>query len=86
MEYSIDLKNVASTYDLHEAIKETLDLPSYYGENLDALYDVLEEMSSDVTINFVNCADAYDSIEKYMEALEEMCQELDNDIEINFYK
>ena len=84
MEYSIDLKNVASVYDLHEAIKESLDLPSYYGENLDALYDVLEDMPSGTVIHFVNCADAYDSIEKYMESLEEMCQEIENDMEILF--
>ena len=30
-----------SEYDLHIEIKEKLELPIYYGENLDALWDCL---------------------------------------------
>ena len=34
----------------HEYIKEKLDLPEYYGENLDALFDCLSEISNKTII------------------------------------
>ena len=34
----------------HEYIKEKLDFPDYYGENLDALYDCLCELSNKIII------------------------------------
>ena len=34
----------------HEYIKEKLDFPDYYGENLDALYDCLTEMDKKTII------------------------------------
>ena len=34
----------------HEYIKEKLDLPEYYGENLDALFDCLTEISNKTII------------------------------------
>ena len=34
----------------HEYIKEKLDFPDYYGENLDALYDCLTEIDDKIII------------------------------------
>ena len=34
----------------HEYIREKLDFPDYYGENLDALYDCLTELSNKIII------------------------------------
>ena len=34
----------------HEYIKEKLDFPDYYGENLDALFDCLTEMDNKIII------------------------------------
>ena len=41
MEYIIDLKNAKTLWTLHEAIKEGLGLPDYYGMNMDALWDCI---------------------------------------------
>ena len=38
---------------LHSYIASVLDFPKYYGGNLDALYEVLTDMTNDICINIV---------------------------------
>ena len=38
----------------HEYLKDKLDFPEYYGKNLDALFDCLEEMEEDTIIEIQN--------------------------------
>lgn len=40
---SISPENVRSKEELHTLLAEKLSFPSYYGRNLDALYDMLTE-------------------------------------------
>ena len=49
-ELIINSANIRSVEDFHKYIKESLDLPSYYGENLDALWDVLSSYSDKLRI------------------------------------
>jgi ribonuclease inhibitor len=39
--FFLDTTKVSTTDELHEALKRQLGLPSYYGKNLDALWDCL---------------------------------------------
>ncbi len=41
MRYEVNLTGVQTAREMHEAIRAGLDLPEYYGMNLDALWDVL---------------------------------------------
>lgn len=41
MEIIIDGERIKTTDDFHLEIKEKLEFPDYYGENLDALWDCL---------------------------------------------
>lgn len=43
-EYKLDFEGITSKEELHDYLKEQLNLPDYYGRNLDALYDCLMEM------------------------------------------
>ncbi len=43
-------------FEAHKYLREALNFPEYYGENLDALHDCLTELD-DVLVQFVN-ADA----------------------------
>ena len=47
---TLDLRKAYDRETLHEAIAEALDFPPYYGANLDALYDLLSEVSTDTCI------------------------------------
>ena len=52
-EYRVDLTNTTDNDSLHNALKEGLSLPDYYGKNLDALYDVLTEIGEPTAITFI---------------------------------
>lgn len=47
---NLSLDNMHSPQELHAYLEEVLELPDYYGDNLDALYDVLTETSEPMTI------------------------------------
>ena len=42
--YAIDFSNVKHYSQIHPIIKSSLDLPDYYGQTLDALWDCLTDM------------------------------------------
>jgi len=59
--YTVDFKDVHYYLEIHKALKEGLDFPKYYGENLDALWDCLTEtVGNNVTIILKN----YQDVEK----------------------
>ncbi len=57
-DYVIDLTGVTSREELHDRIEEALPLPGYYGRNLDALYDALQEISGTVIVEGILSEDA----------------------------
>ncbi|SEW06513.1 ribonuclease inhibitor [Ruminococcaceae bacterium KH2T8] len=65
----IDISELETPADLHEIIKLKLDLPEYYGRNLDALHDVLTSISS---LHLILCGsnDTYNSIKDYLPRLQ----------------
>lgn len=46
----IDCTQIKTKEDLHRIFRETLSFPEYYGNNLDALYDYLTEISGKVRL------------------------------------
>lgn len=50
--YMLDASKFTDKKNSHEYLKEALNLPDYYGKNLDALHDCLAE--KDVRIVIVN--------------------------------
>lgn len=53
MKIVLDASKMTDKMTAHAYLKEALDLPEYYGNNLDALHDCLEEMK-DVEIIIEN--------------------------------
>ena len=62
-EFVVDLAGVRDAEAMHDALAARLPLPSYYGRNLDALYDVLTEFGCDWRIVFRNAGPAADGLQ-----------------------
>lgn len=54
MKLELDGHNITSLQQLHREIAQQLELPDYYGENLDALWDVLTEWSEPLEVTVQN--------------------------------
>ena len=50
----IDGEKITTQKKLHTQFKKSLDLPDWYGENLDALYDVLTWTNDEIGVIAVN--------------------------------
>ena len=47
----LDFEWAETREDVHTLLKKELELPDYYGRNLDALYDCLTDLQEDTVIN-----------------------------------
>ena len=55
MEVYIDFLEIGDYEDFYTQLKEKLSLPEYFGDNLDALYDVITgDLEMPLHIEFVN--------------------------------
>ena len=71
MTYVLDASKMTDKATSHAYLKEVLGLPEYYGNNLDALHDCLEEMT-DVEIiveNEENAGNYYRYVKRVMTEL-----------------
>ena len=71
MEYKfIDLSGVSSREELFDRIEDGLDLPVYFGKNLDALHDMLSH--SDIVLELCGIDELKKKLGGYADALCEM--------------
>ena len=83
--YEIDIRDIQSKQEFHERLKAVIPLPDYYGNNLDALYDVLTESAEDMDICFIwdeSRDDIPEEVGKLIKGLkhmsEDVCEECPN--------
>ena len=79
-EYLIDLSGVTDKDSLHRCLRDALPLPEWYGNNLDALYDSMTEMSVPVTIRFLGAEKAQDRLGDYFEMFRRVLQDVRSDL------
>ena len=60
----LDLTTISDVEGFHAELKKVLGLPDYYGANLDAMHDVLNEKS--ICLKIVNLKNASDEVKAYM--------------------
>jgi ribonuclease inhibitor len=87
MEYNIDISNVKTQKEFHEAVSHVLPCPEYYGKNLDALHDVLTDNVQKGRIFFDGCTNFRELFPGYYKSLVKMSEDITQDnplIEIIF--
>ena len=77
---TIDGKKVKSKQDLHDELRLLLNLPDYYGDNLDSLDECLDDYN-DLTINFINTSELVYNLEKYFFILLDVLK--DHEVNVN---
>lgn len=76
LEYNLDGEHLKEPQEAHEYLHEQLELPEYYGHNLDALYDCLTEMG-EAEITFWNVDRENEFTEKLLQVFEDATEEND---------
>ncbi len=65
----LDGKKMNSIEQAHKYISEKLQFPDYYGENLDALWDMLGEIFEPTVIELINAKDLKKNLGQDAESL-----------------
>ena len=74
MKLTIHCEHIKTNEGLHELLALLFDFPSYYGKNLDALYDCLSERTDDITLQLDDVSMLQASLGKYADAFCAVCQ------------
>ena len=74
MKVILDVHKLENAENAHEYLKGALNFPEYYGNNLDALYDCLNELT-DVDIVFSNSENAGEYFKKILRVFKAACEE-----------
>lgn len=86
-ELLVDGKFMQSKEAMYTHLTRVLSLPSYFGNNLDALWDILTESEEQTQINFINVDLAQEYLGDYGKKLIKLFKELEIENEnyhINF--
>lgn len=77
----LDLKMADSRERLHEYLAFELELPEYYGKNLDALYDELTSIGEDTCIGVFSPKEGQKDMSDYRHRLVRVFQDAEMDNE-----
>ena len=83
-EIFLDAKQMTSKSEAHKYIKEMLKLPNYYGENLDALWDILSSKSTIISVFLLHEEKLYENLEQYGKQLVEVFHDAADNGNIQF--
>ncbi len=75
----LDFTNCKNAIDMHSELKEKLDFPDYYGENLSALWDLLSYHwyeEGNVVISIIGTEKIPKEWKPYMEKILEVFQDV----------
>ena len=72
----LDLSGVASKDEFYARVRDALTVPDYFGNNLDALYDVLTEEFDGKTIIVKGMEDVAEDMRDYMKKFRKLCDDV----------
>ncbi len=82
----IDGTKISDMEELHEFLSKSLRFPDYYGNNLDALWDMLTEDSEILLISVINVEDLEEALESKFDPFMEVLSDADNELENVFVR
>jgi Barstar, RNAse (barnase) inhibitor len=83
----IDFTDIGDYEDFYAQLKEKITLPEHFGDNLDALYDVITgELEMPLHIEFVNMSvDQLEIFEDLLTTLEDAEEEMEEGFTFTYY-
>ena len=75
----IDGQFMNSKKSLYRHLEHVFSLPCYFGNNLDALWDILNEEKEETEIIFINTNQAHEKLGSYGEKLIQLLEKLSLD-------
>jgi ribonuclease inhibitor len=85
-EIRLDGREMKTKKATHDYLKQQLNLPSYYGNNLDALYDVLGDVDKYTAITLFHKDACIASLGRYGEKLLQVFEDAAEDNSMIIYK
>ena len=78
----INGNEIRSVKDFHHKIKRLLDLPDYYGENLDALWDCLTGwIETPITIVWTNFQESRKNLGDFADKIVDVFKEAEKEVD-----
>ena len=78
-EIVLDLENVCGADEFYDLLGKEIELPLYFGRNLDALYDVLTEQPETLKITLVNTDVMEAMAPKFLRRLRRMLKDIEDE-------
>lgn len=76
---TIDGNKINTVDELHDFLATELDLPNYYGKNLDALWDILSGVNTKITIKWIHFIESENKFGNYANQMVKVFEKLDRD-------
>ena len=78
-ELVLDIDNVCGADEFYDLLGKQIELPAYFGRNLDALHDVLTEQPETIKITLVNTDVMEAMAPKFLRKLKRMLEDIANE-------
>lgn len=83
MIFDLELYNIKTKMELHEYLLQQLQLPEYYGNNLDALHDCLSERTDIQGVTLYHFTELQQKLNMYADLLLRVFQDAGIDVIID---
>ena len=74
MKYTISLSKMYNPDDFYDQLEKSIEIPPYFGRNLEDLRDVFKMINEDTELVFTDTDEADVMMSKYMKNLKKTCE------------
>ena len=86
MEYIIDAKGIYTAEEFYTLLGEYINIPDYFGNNLDGLNDLLTDINKETEITILNLDDMESVMPKFVRGLKRLSENINKqNLKIKLY-